>query len=656
MEKSIFNIDNIINVNSVERVRVEFKAGWDKYIKESTIRTISAYANDFHNVNGGYIILGVETDQKGKPILPPRGMDRYNLDDVQRDISGESRSKITPQYLPQIFIETYQNKQIVVIWAPSGDNRPYQAPKKDGTGNTFYVRSGSETVQATGDILRQLIECAAKIPFDDRRNLEGKMDDISPIFIKRFLEDIGSYYSSIDIKDIEEIYKKMKLSVPINSHSVPKNVALLFFNEDPAKFFPGAHIEVVQFGDGSGDLLEEKDFRGPLNIQIKNCLNYLNSFGTTLIQKIPGQAETEKTVPYPYEAMEEALVNAVYHRGYDSSTEPTKIYLYPDRLEIISYPGPVSGISIDHFKPGNVIPPVPARNRRIGELLKELRLAEGRGTGIPKIQRRMKENGSPPAVFEFDENHTYFKVSLPAHPKYLIYHILRDAAHLWIVNEKDQAIYLLESSLAKRPESGILTSQLIEYLVSSDKIETAKLVLEKFEKQPKKTETTQPFFTMARSLLNLKRVEEARTVLARIPKSDNIDELIELAVLKKRTGDFRTSHQLFERIYKQKSNDPKIIQEFAQTKIKLASTLHLNNEVVVKKHLNKDSVELLRKAIQLSDDPIRTAWCWHDLAKVLTWLKAPSSEIEKAYLMAISILPEEKMFTHSYNQWRDRQR
>jgi len=212
----------------------------------------------------------------------------------------------------------------------------------------------------------------------------------------------------------------MKIVVPVNSHEVPKNVALLFFSEDPEEFFSGAHIEVVQFGDDAGDLIEEKEFHGPLNQQIKSCLKYLTSLGGTLLQKIPGQAEVEKTVPYPYEAIEEALVNAIYHRSYEATPEPTKVYLYDDRMEIISYPGPVAGIQLKHFEPGQSIPQVPARNRRIGELLKELRLAESRGTGIPKIRRRMQENGSPAVKFDFDETHTYFRVILPVHPKYRI--------------------------------------------------------------------------------------------------------------------------------------------------------------------------------------------------------------------------------------------
>ena len=58
------------------------------------------------------------------------------------------------------------------------------------------------------------------------------------------------------------------------------------------------------------------------------------------------------------------------------------------------------------------------RNRRIGEFLKELELAEGRSTGVPKILRAMRANGSPPPRFETDDDRTWFRVRLPAHPSF----------------------------------------------------------------------------------------------------------------------------------------------------------------------------------------------------------------------------------------------
>jgi ATP-dependent DNA helicase RecG len=52
--------------------------------------------------------------------------------------------------------------------------------------------------------------------------------------------------------------------------------------------------------------------------------------------------------------------------------------------------------------------------------LKELRLTEGRGTGIPTIRAALKENGSPPAKFDTnDPERTYFIAELPIHPAFM---------------------------------------------------------------------------------------------------------------------------------------------------------------------------------------------------------------------------------------------
>ena len=81
-----------------------------------------------------------------------------------------------------------------------------------------------------------------------------------------------------------------------------------------------------------------------------------------------------------------------------------------------SYPGPAPGIEPEHLAPGAAAPAVPARNRRIGEFLKELDLDEGRLTGLPRIFRAMEQNGSPSPRFDFDRSRTWFRATLPIHP------------------------------------------------------------------------------------------------------------------------------------------------------------------------------------------------------------------------------------------------
>jgi len=59
------------------------------------------------------------------------------------------------------------------------------------------------------------------------------------------------------------------------------------------------------------------------------------------------------------------------------------------------------------------------RNRRLGEFLKELELTEGRATGIPTIQRKLKDNGSASATIETDEDRAYFLIDIPCLPDFV---------------------------------------------------------------------------------------------------------------------------------------------------------------------------------------------------------------------------------------------
>ena len=47
------------------------------------------------------------------------------------------------------------------------------------------------------------------------------------------------------------------------------------------------------------------------------------------------------------------------------------------------------------------------RNPKIGEFFKEIDLSEKKSTGISKILRKLKRNGSPMPKFETDANRTY---------------------------------------------------------------------------------------------------------------------------------------------------------------------------------------------------------------------------------------------------------
>ena len=98
-----------------------------------------------------------------------------------------------------------------------------------------------------------------------------------------------------------------------------------------------------------------------------------------------------------------------------------------------------------------------------------------------------------------------------------------------------------------------------------------------------------------------------------------------------------------------------MVQEFAQTKLAIARALRpRGRNLETKKTLNRQAVELLRRAIPLTDDPTRKAWCWLDLARTLAWLRDPKTDVEHAYLQAMALKPDEDRFRDSYREWRSR--
>ena len=58
-------LETLLEGRVVESDRVEYKRGWNP---SEVITTICAYANDFSNINGGYIVVGIE-EKYGAPVI-----------------------------------------------------------------------------------------------------------------------------------------------------------------------------------------------------------------------------------------------------------------------------------------------------------------------------------------------------------------------------------------------------------------------------------------------------------------------------------------------------------------------------------------------------------------------------------------------------------
>lgn len=412
------NIKTLLSGEVVEWARIEFKETWDP---QASLKSVCAFANDLDNWGGGYVVIGVE-EENGRPIYPLKGVPIDKLDAYQKNIF-EKCKLIRPAYTPIIGIETYQNKQFIILWCPGGDNRPYSSPKtmaKNNKERIHYIRKSSNTVEPSDDEEKDLFNLANRVPFDDRVNHQAEMFDLNITLIQNYLKEVkSSLHEKSKNGDFTEVCSDMNIISALPEYVKPKNVGLMFFSMEPDKFFPYTQIDVVQFPEGlGGNDIIENTFKGPIHQQLRDALQFMkNTIITEKVVKHPDRAEADRFFNYPYAALEEALSNAVYHRGYDVR-EPIEVRVEQDRIEIVSFPGPDRSVTPEGLKNYRVSSRR-YRNRRIGDFLKELHLTEGRNTGFKKILDALEINGSPKPEFETDDDHSYFISRLYVHEAFL---------------------------------------------------------------------------------------------------------------------------------------------------------------------------------------------------------------------------------------------
>lgn len=414
------SIDSLIRQQIVENSRIDYKRDWNP---EDIVHSICAFANDIDNWGGGYIIVGIE-EQNGMPKLPVAGLNKDSIDAINKELL-QYCNLIDPRYLPVVEQTQFEGKEIIVIWCPGGEARPYKAPVQiyvpKGTKReyAYYIRKMSNTIRANQLEEKELMMLANSVPYDDRVNYNAKLSDLKPSLIQEFLADVESdlYQDSLS-HSVEEIGTDMRIIGGPAELRKPLNVGLMFFNDKPDNFFPYARIEVVDKPDPTGEGMTEKIFTGPLNRQLKDALNYIKNYIIKeKISKSNDKAEADRIYNYPYPAVEEALCNAVYHKSYQIG-EPVTVMITPEKMEITSLPGPDRTISDSDLKNYHLVSKR-YRNRRIGDFLKELKLIEGRNTGIPTILHSLKANGSEYPVFETDEDRSYFTITIPIHNEFL---------------------------------------------------------------------------------------------------------------------------------------------------------------------------------------------------------------------------------------------
>lgn len=436
-----------------ESERVEWKENVADI--DDIIRTSVAFANDYSNLGGGYIVCGAKEakDEFGFQKLIEAGLTSSRLKEIEGKLTTDLREKVFPSIVPIIEeIPVDSEKRILIVIIPaSKDAHSYRASGKDSS--TYYIRIGRETREAKNGLLRELLIQKKEIePWDKRINNRANLQTIDLIYLREYLQEMKVWDSQKALEDYLSEKERISTFVPslvekegITNSLKPRNFTLLMFSKNPLDFYEGAYtiLSIYKGKDRSEPTAERHEIVGNIVQQARKCIELLNAESYTAFDKtdnIPNQ------IKYPVRALQEAVVNCLVHRDYEIN-QPSRITVFIDRIEIYSPGSLPRAIDKDKFIEGKATPFW--RNQSLAYFFNKLQLAQAEGQGIPTIIRTMKEEGCPSPIFEIGPES--LTCILPAHPRHTLIKELYNIENDIILGKNEIAYNKLEEILKKDP-------------------------------------------------------------------------------------------------------------------------------------------------------------------------------------------------------------
>ena len=172
--------------------------------------------------------------------------------------------------------------------------------------------------------------------------------------------------------------------------------------KDPTAVFPQCRIATNAYGGTEkGEPIDRRDIRQPLPTANQETIDFLirNMRHT---QSVRGFARVEVD-EYPYEALREAIINAVAHRDYEIRGASIRIEKYADRISILSPGLPPPPLTLAKLRSLKYLPC--SRNPNIARALSYFEQIEEQGDGLRRMVAATKDMGLPAPEFSINDGH-----------------------------------------------------------------------------------------------------------------------------------------------------------------------------------------------------------------------------------------------------------
>lgn len=376
---AFLNIDDFAEILKIgESINTEFKS-WNKVsdMKKRinlAVDELIAFANN----KGGTLYFGVEDNGE------VTGCDgNYDLQNIIESICEKTR--------PSIFVDPeeieYNGKKVIALTVTS-DGITHAT-----TDGRCLKRLGKNSKPFYPDEMSNRYSEIQSSDFSGRILSDSTEDDINKLEVYKLKEKLKARNPASTLADMDDIAFLRDLAlVKSDSGNIKLTVAgLLFVGKEQAinRLLPQAEVIYLHYSESN---LEEYDARLDMKAPIISVIDRLSEKiqdSNRIVNVQVGLFRLE-IVDFPEKVFQEALLNALSHRDYQSQGA---VYVkhYPDKI-IIENPGAF----LDGITENNIIthPSVP-RNKLIAETLQHLKYVQRTGQGVDIIFREMISSGKP---------------------------------------------------------------------------------------------------------------------------------------------------------------------------------------------------------------------------------------------------------------------
>lgn len=322
--------------------------------------------------------------------------------DTKDKIAKNLMDRIYPKVIPYCDYETIDNKTVLVIEV-NGNNKPYSFD------DSYFIRSGSQNKKIPRDLLKEIF-----LNSDEELMIEMESSSQDLTF-----NQLKQLYISRNLYFNEETFKT-SLNLLNKNHKYNILASLLSDNNDYS-------IKVVRFSSlDKSEMIERNEYGYRcLILALQSVLDYVSNINITRVDLFSDNGKRKETKLFDFYSFREAWINACLHTKWQKLIAPS-VYIYPNRIEIISNGGLAYDFPITDFYKGITH----TINKSLEKIFSQFDYVEQTGHGVITILSNYGKE-----AFDINENYILVTLKFPFNLE------MNNNSNISLLSKSEKSIY-----------------------------------------------------------------------------------------------------------------------------------------------------------------------------------------------------------------------